>query len=116
MPYWEAMLKERLADKEARIGRIIGGLNAAYPEARCELNYTNALELLVATILSAQCTDKQVNIVTEALFKKYRSARHYAEAAAADLAEDIRRIGLYRNKAKNIKAACRALMEKHGGE
>lgn len=109
------MSKERLADKEARAGRIIRGLQATYPQARCELNYSNPLELLIATILSAQCTDKQVNIVTEALFKKYRSARDYAEAAPADLEGDIRRIGLYRNKAKNIKAACQALVEKHGG-
>jgi endonuclease III len=110
------MVRERLADKEARAGRIIRGLQEAYPQAHCELNYCNPLELLIATILSAQCTDRQVNIVTEALFKKYRSARDYAEAAAADLEGDIRRIGLYRNKAKNIKAACQALVEKHGGE
>jgi endonuclease-3 len=110
------MLKEQLADKEIRVGRIIRGLQAAYPQARCELNYSNALELLIATILSAQCTDRQVNIVTEALFQKYRAARDYVEAAAADLEGDIRRIGLYRNKAKNIQAACRVLVEKHGGE
>jgi len=116
MSYFPTMLKERLADKEARARRIIRGLRAAYPQAHCELNYSNALELLVATILSAQCTDRQVNIVTEALFKKYRSARDYAEAAVAELEGDIRRIGLYRNKAKNIKAACQALVEKHGGE
>jgi endonuclease III len=110
------MLKERLADKKARTGRIIRGLQAAYPLAHCELNYSNPLELLIATILSAQCTDRQVNIVTEPLFKKYRSARDYAEAPAAGLEGDIRRIGLYRNKAKNIKAACQVLVEKHGGE
>jgi endonuclease III len=116
MPYWRAMLKERLTDKESRLGRIMRGLHAAYPQAHCELNYTNALELLIATILSAQCSDRQVNIVTEALFKKYRSARDYAGAVAAVLEEDIRRIGLYRSKAKNIKAACQALVEQHGGE
>jgi endonuclease-3 len=110
------MLKERLADKVLRAGRIIRGLQAAYPLARCELNYSNPLELLVATILSAQCTDRQVNIVTELLFKKYRSARDYAEVPVAELEGDIRRIGLYRNKAKNIKAACRTLVEKHGGD
>ena len=98
------------------MGRIIRGFQAAYPQAHCELNYSSPLELLIATILSAQCTDRQVNIVTGALFKKYRSARDYAEAAVAGLEEDIRRIGLYRNKAKNIKAACQALVEKHGGE
>lgn len=110
------MLKERLPDKVLRTARITRGLQAAYPQAHCELNYSNPLELLVATILSAQCTDRQVNIVTEPLFKEYRSARDYAEAAAAELEGDIRRIGLYRNKAKNIKAACRALVEKYGGE
>jgi endonuclease-3 len=110
------MSKERMADKEARAGRVIRGLQAAYPQAHCELNYSSPLELLIATILSAQCTDRQVNIVTEPLFKKYRSARDYAVAAAPDLEGDVRRIGLYRNKAKNIKAACHALVEKHGGE
>ena len=109
-------MKERLPEKESRTTRIIRGLVEAYPQAHCELNYSNALELLVATILSAQCTDKQVNIVTEQLFKKYRSALDYAEAAVADLEEDIRRIGLYRNKAKSIRAACLTLVEKHGGE
>ncbi len=115
MSYFPIMAKERLEDKKLRAGRIIRGLQAAYPQAHCELNYSNPLELLIATILSAQCTDKQVNIVTESLFKKYRSARDYAEAALDDLEGDIRRIGLYRNKAKNIKAACQALVEKHGG-
>ena len=110
------MSKERLADTVSRTGRIIRKLQAAYPQARCELNYSNPLELLVATILSAQCTDRQVNIVTESLFKKYRSARDYAEAPAAELEGDIRRIGLYRNKARNIKAACQALVEQHGGD
>jgi len=109
-------MNERLADKVLRTGRIVRKLQAAYPQAHCELNYSCPLELLIATILSAQCTDRQVNIVTETLFKKYRSARDYAEAPAATLEGDIRRIGLYRNKAKNIKAACQALVDKMGGE
>jgi endonuclease III len=109
-------LKERLPDKMLRTGRIIRGLQTAYPQADCELNYSNPLELLIATILSAQCADRQVNIVTESLFKKYRSAQDYADAPQAGLEGDIRRIGLYRNKAKNIKAACQTLVEKHGGE
>jgi len=116
MSYFRAMLKERLADKTARMERIIRGLKAAYPQARCELDYSSPLELLIATILSAQCTDRQVNIVTGPLFKKYRSARDFAKAPVAELEEDIRRIGLYRNKAKNIKAACRAVVEKYGGD
>ncbi len=100
----------------ARLEKIIGGLKTTYPDAHCELNYTNPLELLIATILSAQCTDKQVNIVTQGLFKKYRSASDYAKAELTELENDIRRIGLYRNKAKNIQAACRALAENHNGE
>jgi endonuclease-3 len=109
-------MKEPLADKVLRTGRIIRKLQAAYPQAHCELNYSNPLELLIATILSAQCTDKQVNIVIMPLFKKYRSARDFAEAPAAELEGDIRSIGFYRNKAKNIKAACQTLVEKYGGE
>jgi endonuclease III len=116
MSYFCTMLKERLADKVLRMGRMMRRLQAAYPQARCELNYSSPLELLIATILSAQCTDRQVNIVTGPLFKKHRSARDYAETPAAELEGDIRRIGLYRNKAKNIKAACQALVEKYGGE
>ncbi len=95
---------------------MIQRLRSTYPEAHCELRFSNPLELLVATILSAQCTDKQVNIVTEDLFRKYRSAADYAGADPEAFAHDIRRIGLYRNKARNIQSCCRALMEQHGGE
>ena len=109
-------MKEPFKDKTARVARIRRALAAAYPKAHCELNFANALELLIATILSAQCSDRQVNIVTESLFKKYRSARDYAAAPPGQLEEDIRRIGLYRNKAKNIRAACQTLVEKHSGE
>jgi len=94
----------------------MAGLNAAYPGAHCELNFSNPLELLVATILSAQCTDKQVNIVVADLFKKYHTAADYARAAQEELEADIRRIGLYRNKAKSIRGCCQALAEKHGGQ
>jgi endonuclease-3 len=87
-----------------------------YPGAHCELNFSSPLELLVATVLSAQCTDVQVNKVTPALFQKYRSARDYAEAGQEELEHDLRAIGLYRNKAKNIRACCRILVEEHGGE
>src|SRR5882762_4557997 len=110
------MPRESVETKRERTGQIIARLRKAYPNAHCELNYSNALELLIATILSAQCTDKQVNIVTAELFKKYRSAKDYAEAPLAQLEQDIRRIGLFRNKAKNIQACCRALVERHGGE
>ena len=87
-----------------------------YPDAHCELDFSNPLELLVATILSAQCTDVQVNKVTPALFKKYRTARDYAEADPAELEHDLRAIGLYRNKAKNIRACARLLVDEHGGK
>ncbi|MBI4323782.1 MAG: endonuclease III [Chloroflexi bacterium] len=100
----------------SRAQKILAGLHQAYPDAHCELSYTNPLELLIATILSAQCTDKQVNIVTAELFRKYRSAADYAQAGLVALELDIKRIGLYRNKAKNIVACCRKLVEKHGGE
>ncbi|HAV64960.1 MAG TPA: endonuclease III, partial [Verrucomicrobiales bacterium] len=85
------------------------GLRRTYPDAHCELNFSNPLELLIATILSAQCTDKQVNIVTATLFRKYRTAADFADAELAQIENDIRRIGLFRNKAKNIQACCRAL-------
>ena len=94
----------------------MAGLKAAYPGAHCELHYSNPLELLVATILSAQCNDRQVNKVAAGLFQKYRAAADYARAPLAELETAIRRIGLYRNKAKNIKAACQTLVEKHGGQ
>jgi endonuclease-3 len=110
------MPRESLQQKAARTNCIVNILRETYPDAHCELNYTNPLELLIATILSAQCTDKQVNIVTAELFKKYKSAADYANAVPAEFENDIKRIGLFRAKAKNIQACCRALIEKHGGE
>jgi len=108
--------RKSLIAKPARVKKIISKLRAAYPEAHCELNYANPLELLIATILSARCTDKQVNVVTAELFQKYRAAKDYAAAAPAALAAEIRRIGLFRSKAKNIQACCRKLVERHGAE
>lgn len=110
------MPRESFAAKQARTLVIIAGLKRTYPDAHCELNFSNPLELLIATILSAQCTDKQVNLVTAALFQKYRSAADFANADLVQLEHDLRRIGLFRNKAKNIQACCRALVEQHGGE
>ncbi len=110
------MPRETKAAKSARTTEIIGRLRQAYPNAHCELNFSNPLELLIATILSAQCTDKQVNLVTADLFRKYRSAADFAGADPEQFAQDIRRIGLFRNKAKNIQATCRTLLERHGGE
>lgn len=101
---------------QQRAAELCRALAATYPDAHCELNFRNPLELLVATMLSAQCTDVQVNKVTAGLFKKYRRARDYAEAAPAELEQELSRIGLYRAKAKNLRAAAQILVEKHGGE
>jgi endonuclease-3 len=110
------MPRETNAAKAARVQKIIAGLKRTYPEAHCELNHTKPLELLVATILSAQCTDKRVNVVTADLFKKYCSAADYAQATLAELEQAIRTTGFFHNKAKSIKNCCRALVEKHGGQ
>lgn len=109
------MPRETAEAKATRTRAIIAGLQKAYPDAHCELNFSNPLELLIATILSAQCTDKRVNIVTAALFKKYKYAADYAQAPLADLEEMVKTTGFFRNKAKNIQACCRTLVEKHGG-
>jgi len=87
-----------------------------YPDAHCELYFTNPLELLVATILSAQCTDKRVNIVTKALFARCRTAKDYAEIAAEEIESIIHSAGFYRSKAKNIRAMGAILVAEHGGE
>jgi endonuclease-3 len=110
------MPRESLADLQTRTSKILARLRKTYSEAHCELNYTTPLELLVATILSAQCTDKRVNKVTAELFKRYRTARDYAEAPVSDLEKAIQSTGFFRNKAKNIQACCRKLLEKHGGD
>ena len=110
------MPRESQAAKRTRLGKIIAGLQQTYPDAHCELNYRTPLQLMVATILSAQCTDKQVNIVTNDLFKKYKKAADFAAAPLEELQNDIQRIGLFRNKAKSIQNACRALVEHHKGK
>jgi len=104
------------ADKIQRTQKIISALKLVYPEAHCELKFSNPLQLLVATILSAQCTDKRVNLVTEELFKKYRTARDFAAAPLPKIEEAVKSTGFFRNKAKNIKACCAALVEQFGGE
>jgi endonuclease III len=91
-------------------------LKAEYPDARTELDWSNPLELLVATILSAQTTDVQVNRVTESLFAKYRTAEDYADSNPEELEEDIRPTGFYRNKARSLRGMANALVEKHAGE
>ena len=110
------MPRESTAAKIERATKIIAALQRTYPDAHCELNFSNSLELLVATILSAQCTDKRVNIVTAELFKKYRSANDFADAPLAEIEEAVKTTGFFRNKAKNIHACCRKLVELHGGE
>ena len=110
------MPRESTAAKKERATKIIAALQRTYPNAHCELNFSNPLELLVATILSAQCTDKRVNLVTAELFKKYRSAKDFADAPLAEIEEAIKTTGFFRNKAKNIHACCRKLVELHGGE
>ena len=109
-------MRETAQAKAARTKKIIAGLEKTYPTAHCELVHQNPLELLIATILSAQCTDKRVNIVTETLFKKYRSAADFANADIAELEKDVRTTGFYKNKARNIKAASRDIVDKHSGK
>jgi endonuclease-3 len=106
---------ETTPEKKKRVRQAIRLLKKEYPDARCSLDYSNPLELLVATILSAQCTDERVNIVTADLFRKYRSWRDFAEAPAAELERDIHSTGFFRNKARAIQGASRLIGEKHGG-
>jgi endonuclease-3 len=95
--------------------KILLILKKTYPDARCELDFSNPLELLVATILSAQCTDARVNAVTKTLFKKYRKAEDYIKVGAAELEKDVRPTGFYKNKARSIQGCCKVLVEKYGG-
>jgi endonuclease III len=97
----------------ARVARKLAEL---YPDAECSLVHESPLELLIATILSAQCTDERVNIVTQELFRRYRSAEDFARAPLPQLEIAIKSTGFFRNKAKNIKACCQALVDNHGGQ
>lgn len=105
-----------ISDKKKRTSEIIKRLKKEYPDAHCALNHTNAFELLVATILSAQCTDERVNIVTANLFRKYRKPEDYINVAPEELEKDIHSTGFYRNKAKNIQGASRKIIELYNGE
>lgn len=109
-------MRESLDAKRARARQIVRALKKAYPDAKCALNFTSPLELLVATILSAQCTDERVNTVTPALFKKYRTARDYAAADTVALEEDVRSTGFYRAKSRSIVGMAKALVDQHRGE
>jgi endonuclease-3 len=110
------MPRESKTARKARTLRIIEALEQAYPNTHCALDHDNPLQLLVATILSAQCTDRRVNRVTPELFATYRSARDFADADPDALAEQVRSTGFYRNKSRNIIAACRTLADDHGGQ
>ncbi len=98
-----------------RLSEMIGILERAYPDARVGLDFTNSFELLVATILSAQCTDERVNVVTKTLFAKYRTPQDYLSVPQEELEQDIHSTGFYRNKAKNIRACCERLIEVFAG-
>ncbi len=104
------------ATDKARAETIMRRLRAAYPEARCSLDFTTPFQLLVATILSAQCTDERVNAVTATLFTKYPTVDAFADAPIAELEQDIRSTGFYRNKAKNVQAMARLVRDRFSGE
>jgi endonuclease-3 len=99
-----------------RVAAILAKLDEAYPNATCELNHENAFQLLIATILSAQCTDVRVNQVTETLFKKYPDAKAFAYATPSELEQEIRPTGFFRNKTKSVMGASKAILEKFGGQ
>lgn len=109
-------MKETKEQLKERSQKIIRALKKTYPDATCALNHGNPLELLIATILSAQCTDERVNIVTSTLFRKYRQVADYANADPAELEKDINSVTFFRNKTKSIQAMARSLIEKHNGE
>lgn len=104
------------AEAKARVEKIFPLLCKAYPDAKVSLNYSTPLELLIATILAAQCTDDRVNTVTQDLFKKYRSAEDWLKVPLEELEKDIRSTGFYRNKAKSIQKTCKAILEKFNGQ
>lgn len=107
---------EIVMTKKERVTLLLQLMDEAYPEVKCSLNYSTPLEMLIATQLSAQCTDARVNIVTKELFKRYRSAQDFADADLLELQEYIRSAGFYKNKSKNIIACCKRLVEVYGGE
>lgn len=110
------MPREPLEKKNSRAKKVIALLKKRYPGARCALNFENVHQLMVATILSAQCTDVRVNIVTPDLFKKYRSIKDFADADINELENDVRTTGFFRNKAKSIKRSAQQLLEEFRGE
>src|SRR5438128_9068250 len=109
-------MRETKTQLKDRAEKIINLLKRAYPDAKCALNHSNAFELLIATILSAQCTDERVNIVTADLFRKYRQPEDYLQVPDTELQQDVRTTGFFRNKTKSMQGACRVLIENFGGE
>src|SRR5436305_13656411 len=107
---------KKILQRRERVTAVLPILNQLYPDAKCSLDHRTPLELLVATILSAQCTDDRVNIVTKSIFQKYRSAKDYAAVPQDALERDIQSTGFYRNKAKSIRAMAASLLAQHGGE
>ncbi len=103
-------------NKKERVSLLIELMDSVYPEVKCSLDYSNPLEMLIATQLSAQCTDARVNIVTKELFKKYKTVDDYAEADINELQEIIKSAGFYKNKSKNIIACCKRLRDVYGGK
>jgi len=108
--------RESLDERKARGREIIRRLKRAYPGAKCSLNHSNAFELLIATILSAQCTDQRVNIVTAHLFRKYMKPEDYLKVSPGELEKDIQSTGFFRNKTKSIQGTSKTLIEDYGGE
>ncbi len=109
------MPRESLQARRERVQKIIQLLKRAYPDAKCSLNHSSAFELLIATILSAQCTDERVNVVTADLFRKYRKPEDYLKVSPLELQDDIRTTGFFRNKTKSIQGAAKVLVEQHSG-
>jgi endonuclease-3 len=109
-------MRETKSQLKERTEQIIKLLKRAHPDAHCALNHSNAFELLIATILSAQCTDERVNIVTADLFRKYRRPEDYLKVPAVELQQDVRTTGFFRNKTKSIQGVCKMLVEEFGGE
>jgi endonuclease-3 len=110
------MTKTTMEDLKARVRKVISKLKRAYPDAKCSLNHSNAFELLIATILSAQCTDARVNIVTQDLFRKYRKPEDYLKVSPTELQQDIRTTGFFRNKTTSIQGAAKVLHEQYSDE
>src|SRR6266853_4168169 len=108
-------IRETKSQLKERTAQIIKSLKRAHPDAHCALHHESAFELLIATILSAQCTDERVNIVTADLFRKYRRPEDYLNVPAIELQQDVRTTGFFRNKTKSIQGACKMLSEEFGG-